>query len=163
MARKNKAESIESEATPETTLESVESAETPFTRVEPKAGRGWTTRTEQPVEYRRAVIKDAMGKELITFKFELPKGKSKPDDDVVNVMRNHKYYRNGEPYGLVADAKENSESFATGLTFKDLGPRVGKVWILQNDQMGRTVADSIDQSLDGIAQKSESIEGPTHF
>lgn len=126
----------------------------------PPLGRGWAQRYVQPVKYAHSTFKDAMGKEHIAFRFDLPPGQTKPDDAIIEVMRDHKFFKDGKPNGLAADAKSDPESYPTGLHFDNL-PRGGKAWLIQNDTMGRTVADSIDQALDGLAKKMENgVGGP---
>lgn len=120
----------------------------------PPLGRGWTQRYEQPVKYARSTFKDAMGDEHIAFRFELPLGQTKPEEAIIAVMRDHKAFKDGQPNGLAPDAKDDPESYPTGLHFDNL-PRGGKAWLLPNTVLGRTVADSIDQALDGVAKKTE--------
>lgn len=123
-------------------------------------GRGWVERYQQPVKYAQSTFKDAMGKEHIAFRFDLPPGQTKPDEAIIEVMRDHKYFKDGGPNGLSPDAKDDPESYPTGLHFENL-PRGGKAWLLPNTQMGRTVADSINQALDGLAKRMEGgVGGP---
>lgn len=126
----------------------------------PALGRGWTQRFEQPVKYAHSTFKDPLGKEWIAFRFDLPPGVGKPDDAVLAVMRDHKYFKDGRPNGLAEDAKSDSDSYSTGLRFDNL-PRGGKAWLLPNTPLGRTVADSLDQALDGLAKRIEGgVGGP---
>lgn len=126
----------------------------------PPLGRGWTQRYSQPVKYARSTFKDAYGKEHIAFRFDLVAGETKPPEEVINVMRDHKFWKDGNPNGLAEDARQDQESYPTGLRFDNL-PRGGRAWMIQNDVMGRTVADSLDQALDGVAKKLEGgVGGP---
>lgn len=118
-------------------------------------GRGWTERFLQPVKYRRFVLKDQRGDEQILFQVDLPAGQTKPPEDVVNAFRAHKYWKDGEPYGLAEDARTNDESYATGLTF-GIHKKHPKAWVLPNNQFGREVADSLDQALGELAKKIEA-------
>jgi hypothetical protein len=117
-------------------------------------GKSWTQRYAPPsVKYAHSTFKDAMGKEHIAFRFDLPPGQTKPDDAIIEVMRDHKFFRDGKPNGLAPDARDDSESFPTGLHFDTV--RGGKAWLLPNTEMGRNVADSINQALDGLAKRVE--------
>lgn len=107
-------------------------------------GRGWTERFAHPVKYRRFVAKDELGREAIFFKFDVPAGQATPDPQVIEVMRAH---------------KRTEDDYGTGLQFKD-NPKFGKVWQLPSTELGRKTADSIDESLQGVAKKLEG-EGPT--
>jgi hypothetical protein len=115
-------------------------------------GRGWTQRYEQPVAYRRFTLKDEHGADKILFAFDLPPGQYKPDEEVVNVMRDHKYWKDGKPYGHAEDARTSEQSYSTGLQF-GTNAKFPKAWVLPNNALGRKVADSIDQALDGVANK----------
>lgn len=118
-------------------------------------GRGWTERTIQPVAYRRSTLKDEHGNEKILFIFNLPPGVTKPPQEIIDVLRDHKFWKDGKPYGLADDAKSNAESYPTRLTF-GANRKYPKAWVLPNDKLGRTVADSIDQALDRVARRLES-------
>ena len=99
--------------------------------------RGWTTRTMQPVQYRKLVDSD-LG--IILFKFVLPEGQNSLAPDVKDVLDAHKRYaETGEP---------------TGLHFENSGKH-GKVWVLKNTNEGRAVADKIDQALQKLAAKHD--------
>ncbi len=145
----------------ETHVERLEQEDRPARRDTsmPELGRGWTQRYVQPVKYAHSTFKDPMGNELIAFRFDLPPGQFKPDEDIIQVMRDHKYFKDGKPNGLADDAREDSESFPTGLHYQDYGPRIGKAWVIQNDRMGRMVAESLNEQLMGLAQKKENDVG----
>lgn len=115
-------------------------------------GRGWTQRFEQPVAYRRFTLKDEHGAEKILFTFNLPAGQAKPDEEVIDVMRDHKFWKDGKPYGLAEDARHSDESYSTGLRFGS-NTKFPKAWVLPSNPLGREVADSIDRALDGVAKK----------
>lgn len=126
----------------------------------PPLGRGWTQRYVQPVKYARSTFRDPLGKELIAFRFDLPPGQSKPDEAILEVMRDHKYFKAGRPNGLAEDAKCDPESHPTGLHFDNL-PRGGRAWLIQNDPLGRAVAESLDRALNELAKRIESgVGGP---
>jgi hypothetical protein len=118
-------------------------------------GRGWSGRFEQPVAYRKFTLRDAGGADKILFTFQLPPGDTKPPEAVIDVLRDHKYWKDGQPYGLAEDAKTNDASYATGLAF-GTNPKHPKAWVLPNNELGRAVADSIDQALDGLAKRMEA-------
>lgn len=120
-----------------------------------EAGRGWTQRYEQPVAYRRFTLRDQHGAEKILFTFNLPKGQSKPDDEVIDVLRDHKFWKDGRPNGLADDARTDPESYSTGLQF-GVNAKFPKAWVLPNNAHGREVADSIDQALQQVANRMEA-------
>ena len=102
--------------------------------------RGWTTRTKQPVQYRKLTDTD-LG--VILFKFVLPEGQNTLAADVKDILDAHKRYpETGEP---------------TGLHFENSGKH-GKVWVLKNTNEGRAVADKIDQALQKLAAKHDLQE-----
>jgi hypothetical protein len=104
--------------------------------------RSWATRSAQPVAYNMFTAKDQTGQEKIFFKMLLPTGQTKPDEEIVEVFRAH---------------KQSPEGYPTGLRYEN--DRVhGPVWKIQNDQMGRTVADHLMMSLDGLAKKLETAQ-----
>jgi hypothetical protein len=115
--------------------EAVPSQKKPFQPV-----RGWTSRTKQPVQYRKLVDSD-LG--VILFKFVLPEGQNTLAPDVKDILDAHKRYaETGEP---------------TGLHFENSGKH-GKVWVLKNTNEGRAVADKIDQALQKLAAKHDLQE-----
>jgi hypothetical protein len=120
-------------------------------------GRGWTERYEQPVAYRRFTLRDQHGAEKILFTFSLPKGQSKPDEEVIDVMRDHKFWKGGKPNGLAEDARTDGESYPTGLQFGG-NAKFPKAWVLPNNALGREVADSIDRALQEVASKLQGVE-----
>ena len=124
-------------------------------------GRAWTQRYFQPVAYRRFEAKDPLGTSKIHFAFHLKPGQTVPEEEVLAVVRDHKFFKNGKPNGLAEDAQVDQDSHHTGLAFKT-SPKWGKTWELPNTEFGRTVADSLDQALDGVAKRLER-EGPTPF
>ncbi|WP_020474160.1 hypothetical protein [Zavarzinella formosa] len=105
-----------------------------------KPGRGWTERYVEPVRYRMFTAKDGTGKEQIMFKFNLPAGQTKPDDAVVQVMRDH---------------KKTEEGYSTGLRFEQDAVQ-GPVWKLPSTPAGRSAAMAIDEALNEVAHKMEA-------
>jgi hypothetical protein len=124
----------------------------------PGPGRGWTERYDQPVAYRRFGLKDRNGGEHILFQVNLPAGQATPPAEVVEAFRAHKYWKDGEPYGLAEDARNNDESYSTGLTF-GTNKKFPKAWVLPATEFGREVADSLDRALAAVARKLEG-HGP---
>jgi len=60
----------------------------------------------------RRTLNDEKGRPQILFLFTPPAGEAKPSEQVINVMRDHKYRKDGKPYGLVEDARTNDESYS---------------------------------------------------
>lgn len=118
-------------------------------------GRPWTERYDQPVAYRRFTLKDHEGREQILFQVALAPGETKPPEEVVEAFRGHKYWKDGKPYGLAADARSDEESYSTGLQF-GTNKKYPKAWVLPATEFGRDVADSLDQALAAVAKKLES-------
>ena len=103
--------------------------------------RGWTSRFEGPVKYRK--FTDANLK-IIGFKFDLDPGEKLPEEALA-VMREYKQDRDGNP---------------TGLKFQDTRTH-GKIWAIPNDVEGRTLADKIDFKLSEVARKLEEAQAKT--
>lgn len=118
-------------------------------------GRAWSERFIQPIKYSRSNFKDAGGKHLIAFRFDLPEGTTKPSEELLAVLRNHKVFNRGKPIGLTPHAGNDPESISTGLHYEDFGPGLGKLWVMPNGELGRTVADSLDMALNNLAKKIE--------
>lgn len=118
-------------------------------------GRAWTERFIQPIKYSRSNFKHPEKGHLIAFRFDLPPGETKPGEELLAVLRNHKVFRQGRPVGLNSDAGRDRDDIQTGLHYEDFGPGLGKLWVMPNGELGRTVADSLDQALYGLAKKAE--------
>lgn len=122
-------------------------------------GRPWTERYEQPVAYRRFTLKDHEGREQILFQVALAPGETKPPEEVVEAFRAHRYWKDGEAYGLAADARNNEESYSTGLQFGS-NNKYPKAWALPATEFGRDVADSLDRALEAVARRLVGEPGP---
>lgn len=118
-------------------------------------GRPWSERFIQPIKYSRSNFKSPTGKHLIAFRFDLPAGESRPSEDLLAVLRDHKVFKQGKPCGLTEDDGNDRERISTGLHYQDFGPGLGKLWVMPNGELGRTVADSLDQALHGLAKRIE--------
>lgn len=127
----------------------------PTTDLSKPPGRAWSERFIQPVKYSRSNFKDPTGKHLIAFRFDLPAGETKPSEELLAVLRNHKVFRQGKPVGLTEGAGSDPESVSTGLHYQDYGSGLGKLWVMPNGELGRTVADSLDQALYGLVKQIE--------
>jgi hypothetical protein len=138
MPRKQTKSMTEQESTPidDQTQEEPVAAEAPSK----PTSRSWATRSAQPVAYNMSTGKDQTGREQIFFKLILPAGQTKPDEQIVQVFRDH---------------KQTAEGYPSGLHFEN--DRVhGAVWKIQNDELGRTIADKLMVALDGLAKKLET-------
>jgi len=122
-------------------------------------GRPWTERYHQPVAYRRFTLKNERGDEEILFVVNLAPGETTPPEEVVNVFRAHKYWKNGKPHGLAEDARADDESYATGLTFGQ-HKKFKTAWVIKNDAFGDEVAASIDADLQAVATKLQGEPSP---
>lgn len=154
------AEAMHSIAQQESAPASVENAEStthaePVTGLSKPPGRAWSERFIQPIKYSRSNFKDPTGKHLIAFRFELPDGQTKPSEELLAVLRNHKVFRQGKPVGLSEGASDDPQAVSTGLHYQDFGPGLGKLWVMPNGELGRTVADSLDLALHGLVKKIE--------
>lgn len=118
-------------------------------------GRAWSERFIQPVKYSRSNFKHPEKGHLIAFRFDLPAGETKPSDELLAVLRNHKVFRQGRPVGLMEGAGHDPQAASTGLHYEDFGPGLGKLWVMPNGELGRTVADSLDMALNSLAKKME--------
>lgn len=125
------------------------------TAISKPPGRAWSERFIHPVKYSRSNFKDAAGKHFIAFRFDLPPGETKPSAELLAVLHNHQSFKQGKPNGLDPQAGEHPETVATGLHYQDFGPGLGKLWVMPNGELGRTVADSLDQALYGLVKKIE--------
>jgi hypothetical protein len=143
---------------PDSTTSTGETTRSTRPAFERSPGRPWSGRFEQPGAYRRFTLKDPGGAEKIHFVFPLEPGETKPPEPVINVMRAHKYWKDGKPYGLADDARSNDESYPTGLAF-GTNKKHPKAWVLPNDEMGRTVAESIDAKLLELGHRLEAEQG----
>src|SRR6266851_9996450 len=102
-----------------------ESAEKP--KREFQVVRGWTSRLQGPVKYRKFSDADL---KIVAFKFHVGANEKLPDE-VLTIMREHKQDKDGNP---------------NGLKFQD-SRKHGKIWSVPNDVEGRTLADKIDFKL----------------
>jgi hypothetical protein len=107
--------------------------------------RSWSSLNTEQVKYRRLsdanlFVDGAAERGAIVFKFEPPKGKAKPDDEVIAVMREHKTGYQDKP---------------TGLKFTQTRQH-GACWVIPNDAEGRALADKIEQGLHKVADKIEA-------
>lgn len=116
-------------------------------------GRAWSERFIQPIKYSRSNFKDPSGKHLIAFRFDLPAGESKPSEELLAVLRNHKVFNRGKPVGQSPNSGSDPDSIYTGLHYEDFGPGLGKLWVMPNGELGRTVADALDMALNNLAKK----------
>jgi hypothetical protein len=139
------------ESTPPAEAASVKTEEMSFS----PPGRAWTERFLQPIKYSRSNFKHPEKGHLIAFRFELPPGETKPSEELLSVLRNHKVFKQGKPVGLTPDAAHSRDAIQTGLHYEDFGPRLGKLWVMPNGELGRTVADSLDQALYGLVKRIE--------
>jgi hypothetical protein len=115
--------------------------------------------TQPRVSYRRSTLKDERGASKILIIFSLPAGETKPPEDVIQVMRAHKFWRDGKPYGLADDARAHDESYPTHLTFGQ-NRKYPTAWELPDTPFGREVADGIDRALHGLVPKREGHDAP---
>lgn len=118
-------------------------------------GRAWTERFLHPIKYSRSNFKHPEKGHLIAFRFDLPPGETRPSEELLSVLRNHKVFKQGKPVGLTPDAAHDRDAIQTGLHYEDFGPGLGKLWVMPNGELGRTVADSLDQALYGLVKKIE--------
>lgn len=114
---------------------------------ERKPGRGWTERLSGQIRYRRFTDIDAGGRPAILFKFELPPGQSDLPPEVYSILQEMKHIDRG-----VGHARGERH---TGLTF-NRSKKHGRVWRLNDDVTGRTVADIIDAKLSDLAAKLDA-------
>ena len=115
-------------------------------------GRGWTSRLAHPARYRLSEQKNEHNENVYHLRFELPKGMDKPPPEVLEVLQAHKYFKHGEPNGLAEDARNDPESFRTGLRWRD-DRHVQKAWELPADRLGHIVKDSLAADLNQVAER----------
>ncbi len=102
--------------------------------------RSWTKRVAGPVQFERFTALNAGGVPRIHFVFRIPEGKEKLDDDVYQIINEHKTWPDGHP---------------TGLRFSR--DRIhGKTFNLPDDVDGRNVADRLDRKLMALARRLKS-------
>lgn len=112
-----------------------------------KPGRGWTERFSGQIRYRRFTDFDAGGRPAILFKFELAPGQSDLPPEVYNILQEMKHIDRGAGH---ARGERH-----TGLTF-NRSKKHGRVWRINDDETGRTVADIICARLSDLAQKLDA-------
>jgi hypothetical protein len=118
-----------------------------------KQGRGWTSRFTGPIRYRRFTDIDAGGKQAILFKFELAPGQQDLPQEVYDILNELKHLKRSPEHG--------GGQQHTNLAF-NRSKKHGRVWRLDDNPTGRTVADIIDAKLKQVAEKIEQKPTEPH-